>query len=79
MEILALLPIIWIIAYILDGKGSSSVSKRKLDESRRKNIEYYYGKSVEAARRGELIGIKGKKRWEESPEFKELGITPVEL
>ena len=48
----------WIVVFLMTRKGTNSTSKRKIDALRKWNIEYYYGKTVEAAREGNLKGLK---------------------
>ena len=69
----------WIVVFLMTRKGTNSTSKRKIDALRKWNIEYYYGKTVEAAREGNLKALDAKKRFEESPEFEEFGLTLLNL
>lgn len=79
MEFFFTLILIWIIVFLMTRKGTNSTSKRKIDALRKWNIEYHYGKTVEAAREGDLKALDAKKRFEESPEFKEFELTPLNL
>lgn len=79
MEFFFTLILSWIIVFLMTRKGTNSTSKRKIDALRKWNIEYHYGKTVEAAREGDPKALDAKKRFEESPEFKEFGLTPLNL
>lgn len=79
MEFFFTLILTWIIVFLMTRKGTNSTSKRKIDALRKWNIEYHYGKTVEATREGDLKALDAKKRFEESPEFKEFELTPLNL
>ena len=79
MEFFFSLILSWMVVFLVTRKRKHHTSKRKIDALRKWNIEYYYGKTVEAAREGNLKALDAKKRFEESPEFEEFGLTPLNL
>ena len=79
MEFFFSLILSWMVVFLVTRKRKHHTSKRKIDAFRKWNIEYHYGKTVEAAREGKSKALDAKKRFEEMPEFKEFGLIPIEL
>ena len=79
MEFFFTLILTWIVVFLMTRRWTTIPSKRKINSLRKHNIEYNYGKTVEAARQGDPKALNAKKRFEEMPEFKEFGLTPLNL
>lgn len=72
----------WIIVFLMTRKTtfhSRKWTEKDSFELKKSYWEHEYKKVVEGARSGDMRSIRLKLEYEESPEFKELGLTPVNL
>lgn len=62
MEFFFSLILSWMVVFLVTRKRKHHTSKRKIDAFRKWNIEYHYGKTVEAAREGDPQGFRCKEK-----------------
>lgn len=83
MEFFFTLILTWIIVYLMVKAGKQKPKHKWTEEDSFKNrksaLESAYKNIVEGARSGDLRCKRLKREYEEAPEFKEYGITPIEL
>ena len=83
MEFFFTLILTWIIVYLMVKAGERKPKHKWTEEDSfrfyKMSLEHEYKKVVEGARSGDLRCKRLKREYEELPEFKEYGITPIEL